>query len=283
MSTISNIKNFRKELRIIAKGHRVELLGILNTTPDSFYDGGKNQSYKTAVESGLQMIRDGAFIIDIGGQSSRPGAPAISASEEWNRVEPVIKGILDSVPEAFISIDTYRSEVARKAVENGAVLVNDISAGSIDPHMFTTVASLNVPYVLMHMQGTPKNMQSSPQYDDVVNNVKEFFREKLSELDNLGVEDVVVDPGFGFGKTLEHNYTLLNRLEEFNEFGRTVLAGISRKSMIYKALDNTPKDALNGTTALNMASALKGAKLLRVHDIKEAREVSLLHNHLCNS
>ena len=134
----------------------------------------------------------------------------------------------------------------------------------------------------MHMQGTPENMQSSPQYDDVVNNVKEFFREKLSELDNLGVEDVVLDPGFGFGKTLEHNYTLLNRLEEFNEFGRTVLAGISRKSMIYKALDNTPKDALNGTTALNMASALKGAKLLRVHDIKEG-EVSLLHNHLCNS
>ena len=283
MSTISNIKNFRKELRIIAKGHRVELLGILNTTPDSFYDGGKNQSYKTAVESGLQMIRDGAFIIDIGGQSSRPGAPAISASEEWNRVEPVIKGILDSAPEAFISIDTYRSEVARKAVENGAVLVNDISAGSIDPHMFTTVASLNVPYVLMHMQGTPKNMQSSPQYDDVVNNVKEFFREKLSELDNLGVEDVVVDPGFGFGKTLEHNYTLLNRLEEFNEFGRTVLAGISRKSMIYNGLDNNRKDALIGTTSLNMASALKGAKLLRVHDIKEAREVSLLHNHLCNS
>ncbi len=283
MSTISNIENFRKELRIIAKGNRIELLGILNTTPDSFYDGGKNQSYKTAVKSGLQMIRDGAFIIDIGGQSSRPGAHVISASQEWNRVEPVIKGILDSSPEAFISIDTYRSEVARKAIENGVVLVNDISAGNIDPQMFTTVASLNVPYVLMHMQGTPENMQTSPQYDDVVSNVKEFFRLKISKLDKLGVDDVMLDPGFGFGKTIEHNYTLLNRLDEFNEFGRIVLSGISRKSMIYKALDNTPKEALNGTTALNMALALKGVKLLRVHDIKEAREVSLLHNHLCNS
>ena len=281
MTTNSNIQNFLQELRTIAKANRVELLGILNTTPDSFFDGGKNYSPQSAIESGLQMIRDGAFMIDIGGQSSRPGAPSISAEEEWSRVEPVINGILKELPEAFISIDTYRSEVARKAVEAGAVLVNDISAGSIDCDMISTVAELQVPYVLMHMQGTPETMQENPEYEDVVAEVKSFFSDKLRELESHGVEDVVLDLGFGFGKTQEHNFELLRRMGEFTSFEKPLLAGVSRKSMIYKTLDSTPAEALNGTTALNMISAVNGACLLRVHDIAEAREVSILHHHLC--
>ncbi|MBM55713.1 MAG: dihydropteroate synthase [Euryarchaeota archaeon] len=281
MTTNSNIQNFLQELRTIAKANRVELLGILNTTPDSFFDGGKNHSPKSAIESGLQMIRDGAFILDIGGQSSRPGAPSISANEEWSRVEPVIEGILKVHPQAFISIDTYRSEVARKAVDAGAVMVNDISAGSIDGNMFRTVAELQVPYILMHMQGTPETMQENPEYEDVVAEVKSFFRDKLKELESHGIEDVVLDLGFGFGKTQEHNFELLRRMGEFTTFEKPILAGVSRKSMIYKTLDSTPAEALNGTTALNMISAVNGACLLRVHDIAEAREVSILHNHIC--
>jgi len=281
MTTNSNIQKFRKELRTIAKANRVELLGILNATPDSFYDGGENFAPAKAITTGLQMIRDGAFIIDIGGQSSRPGAHTISHEEEWSRVEPVISGILQENPNAFISIDTYRSEVARKAIKAGAVLVNDISAGSIDSNMFNTVAELNAPYVLMHMLGTPENMQNNPNYSDVVEDVKKFFRYKLNTLKQLGVEDVIIDPGFGFGKTLEHNYKLLRRLEEFEEFGAPILSGVSRKSMIYKALNCSPNDALNGTTALNMISVNNGACLLRVHDIAEAKEVSILHNNLC--
>ena len=281
MTTNSNIQKFRKELQTIAKSNRVELLGILNTTPDSFYDGGENYAPDKAIATGLQMIRDGAFMIDVGGQSSRPGAPAISYEEEWSRVEPVISGILQENTNAFISIDTYRSEVARKAIEAGVVLVNDISAGSIDNNMFNTVAELKTPYVLMHMLGTPENMQNKPNYSDVVEDVKKFFRSKINTLKQLGVEDVIIDPGFGFGKTLEHNYELLRRLGEFEEFGAPILSGVSRKSMIYKALDCSPNAALNGTTALNMISANNGSSLLRVHDISEAKEVSILYNHLC--
>tara|TARA_B100000683_G_C12457046_1_gene542487 strand:- start:370 stop:1149 length:780 start_codon:yes stop_codon:yes gene_type:complete len=259
------------------------LLGVLNATPDSFYDGGENFAPNQAIATGLQMISDGAFIIDVGGQSSRPGATTISHEEEWSRVEPVISGILKENPNAFISIDTYRSEVARKAVKAGAVLVNDISAGTIDCKMFNTVAELNVPYVLMHMLGTPENMQNNPNYSDVVKDVKNFFQSKLNTLKTLGIEDVIIDPGFGFGKTLKHNFELLRRLKEFEEFGTPILSGVSRKSMIYRALECSPNDALNGTTALNMISAINGSCLLRVHDIAEAREVSILHKHLCKS
>ena len=229
MTTNSNIQKFRKELRTIANANRVGLLGILNTTPDSFYDGGDNYSPRDAVNAGLQMIRDGAFIIDIGGQSSRPGSPSISSEEEWLRVEPVIKGILKSEPTAYISIDTYISEVAKRAVEAGAVLVNDISAGSIDSLMLSTVAELRVPYVLMHMLGTPENMQENPVYDDVVEDVKAFFSTKLDELEKLGVEDVILDPGFGFGKTLDDNYKILKSLNEFKSFDLPILSGVSRK------------------------------------------------------
>ncbi len=283
MTSNSKIQKFRKELRTIAKAHRVELLGVLNATPDSFYDGGENFAPNKAIATGLQMISDGAFIIDVGGQSSRPGATTISHEEEWSRVEPVISGILKENPNAFISIDTYRSEVARKAVKAGAVLVNDISAGTIDCRMFNTVAELNVPYVLMHMLGTPENMQNNPNYSDVVKDVKNFFQSKLNTLKTLGIEDVIIDPGFGFGKTLKHNFELLRRLKEFEEFGTPILSGVSRKSMIYRALECSPNDALNGTTALNMISAINGSCLLRVHDIAEAREVSILHKHLCKS
>ena len=282
MTTNSNIQKFLKELRTIANANRVELLGILNTTPDSFYDGGQNFSYDNAIQAGLQMIRDGAFIIDIGGQSSRPGATSISVEEEWSRVEPVIHGILKESSESFISIDTYNSVVARRAVKAGAVLVNDISAGSIDPLMFSTVSELGAPYVLMHMKGTPETMQDNPTYSNVVEEVREFFSIKLAELEKIGVENVILDPGFGFGKTLEDNYKILNSLNSFKEFEKPILSGISRKSMIYKALECEASDTLNGTTALNMISAVNGACLLRVHDIAEAREVSILHNHLCN-
>ena len=280
MTSNSNTLKFRKELRTIAKANRCQLLGILNTTPDSFFDGGKNFSPETAVSAGLQMIKDGAFIIDVGGASSRPGAETLSPEDEWQRVKPVIEGILNENPEAYISIDTYYSLVARNAVKAGAVMINDISAGSIDPQMFQTVAELNVPYVLMHMKGTPANMQDNPTYSNVVEEVYSFFESKLEELKKLGVDDVVLDPGFGFGKTLDDNYTLLNNLDKFSDLGSIILSGISRKSMIYKALDCTAQEALNGTTALNMISLKNGAQLLRVHDIAEANEVIKLHNLL---
>ena len=282
MTTNLNIQKFRKELRTIANTNSVELLGILNITPDSFYDGGVYLSPNDAVIAGLQMIRDGAFIIDIGGQSSKPGAPTVSSDEEWLRIEPVIKGILKRKPEAFISVDTFWSDVAMKAVDAGAVLINDISAGQIDPKMFQSIADLKVPYVLMHMQGTPATMQEKPSYIDVVEDVKSFFAKKLLELDSLGVEDVILDPGFGFGKTAEDNFKLLSSLSKFKSFDKPILSGVSRKSMIYKTLECKASQALNGTTALNMISAVNGACLLRVHDIAEAREVSILYNHLFN-
>jgi len=283
MTTNLNIQKFREELRRIVKAREVRLLGILNCTPDSFYDGGKNVTSDKAIASGLKMLEDGAFILDIGGQSSRPGAIDISAEEEWSRVRPVIEGVLSARPNAFISIDTYRSSVAKRAIELGAVLVNDISAGSLDPELIPTVAAHNVPYVLMHMKGSPQTMQKNPEYSDVVEEVSTFFKDQISRLRTLGIEDIILDPGFGFGKNLQDNYRLLNNLESFNSFGLPVLVGISRKSMISKALNCEPSESLNGTSALNSIALQNGALLLRVHDISEAREVSLLHNHLCNS
>jgi dihydropteroate synthase len=256
-------------------------MGILNVTPDSFYDGGINFSVETAVAAGLKMKRDGADIVDIGGASSRPGAQSVSASEEWSRVEPVLNGLLDSAPEMNISIDTYRAEVARKAVKAGAVLINDISAGSLDPELLYAVGEANVPYVLMHMRGRPDNMQIDPRYGDVVSEVKAWFKMKISELSQAGVKDVILDPGFGFGKRQEDNYALLNNLCEFSELDLPVLVGTSRKSMIYNALDCQPSEALNGTTATHAWALERGASLLRVHDVREAREVVVLHHHLC--
>ena len=281
MRDITYIDKFREGLRNFHKSADVGIMGILNVTPDSFYDGGINFSVKTAIASGLKMKRDGADIVDIGGASSRPGAQSVSASEEWSRVEPVLNGLLDSAPEMNISIDTYRAEVARKAVKAGAVLINDISAGSLDPELLYAVGEANVPYVLMHMRGRPDNMQIDPRYGDVVSEVKAWFKMKISELSQAGVKDVILDPGFGFGKRQEDNYALLNNLCEFSELDLPVLVGTSRKSMIYNALDCQPSEALNGTTATHAWALERGASLLRVHDVREAREVVVLHHHLC--
>ena len=281
MRDITYIDKFREGLRNFHKSADVGIMGILNVTPDSFYDGGINFSVETAVAAGLKMKRDGADIVDIGGASSRPGAQSVSASEEWSRVEPVLNGLLDSAPEMNISIDTYRAEVARKAVKAGAVLINDISAGSLDPELLYAVGEANVPYVLMHMRGRPDNMQIDPRYGDVVSEVKAWFKMKISELSQAGVKDVILDPGFGFGKRQEDNYALLNNLCEFSELDLPVLVGTSRKSMIYNALDCQPSEALNGTTATHAWALERGASLLRVHDVREAREVVALHHHLC--
>ena len=281
MRDITYIDKFREGLRNFHKSADVGIMGILNVTPDSFYDGGINFSVETAVAAGLKMKRDGADIVDIGGASSRPGAQSVSASEEWSRVEPVLNGLLDSAPEMNISIDTYRAEVARKAVEAGAVLINDISAGSLDPELLYAAGEADVPYVLMHMRGRPDNMQIDPRYGDVVSEVKAWFKMKISELSQAGVKDVILDPGFGFGKRQEDNYALLNNLCEFSELDLPVLVGTSRKSMIYNALDCQPSEALNGTTATHAWALERGASLLRVHDVREAREVVVLHHHLC--
>ena len=259
------------------------LLGILNITPDSFYDGGKKTSTKQAIDSAENMLSNGANIIDIGGQSSRPGAETIDEKTEWSRVEPIIKGVLDKNPETFISIDTYRAFVADKALENGAVLVNDISAGKIDPELHNVVASHKAPYVLMHMQGTPEDMQNNPSYEDPTAEVLKFFKDQTAHLNSLGINDIVLDPGFGFGKRISDNYNLLKNLNSFTSLGYPVLAGLSRKSMIYKVLGGTPSDALNGTTALNAIALQNGASLLRVHDIAEAKEVIKLQTQLTAS
>ncbi len=253
-------------------------MGILNITDDSFYDGGRHMSLDSALHRATIMLSEGASIIDVGGMSSRPGAEAISEKEEMERIIPVISVLRDKLQEAIISVDTYRSAVAREAVNAGASIINDISAGSFDKEMFQTIAQLQVPYILMHMKGSPVNMQLNPEYSDVTLNILDFFIEKVGQLRELGVKDIVIDPGFGFGKTIEHNYRLLNLLHVFKITGLPILVGISRKSMIYKVLENTAQEALNGTSALHMFALQQGASILRAHDVKEAREVvSLFH------
>lgn len=253
---------------------RPQVMGILNITPDSFFDGGKYGNEHAVLLQAEKMLQEGASILDIGGASSRPGAVEVPELEEMERVVPAITAILEKFPEAILSIDTWRASVANAAIKAGASIVNDISAGSLDPKMFQTVAGLGVPYILMHMQGTPGTMQQSPHYEDVVTEVLDFFIHKVAALRALGVKDIVLDPGFGFGKTVEHNYTLLKRMETFrNVLELPVLAGISRKSMICKPLGIPPAEALNGTTALHIVALQQGASILRVHDVKEAREV----------
>lgn len=249
-----------------------QVMGIINVTPDSFYDGGMLKNEKDILVIAEKMLKEGAAIIDTGGMSTRPGAETISEEEELKRVIPAIEIIHKNFPEAIISIDTFRSKVAEQAVNSGASTINDISAGRFDENLFATVANLKVPYVLMHMQGTPQTMQRDPEYRDVVREVFEFLKEKILQLNQLGIHDIIVDPGFGFGKTVEHNFQLLDHLDVFKIFGLPVLAGLSRKSMVCKVLKVNPDEALNGTTALNTIALSKGAKLLRVHDVKEARE-----------
>ena len=254
------------------------VMGILNVTPDSFYDGGKHTDKTSILGQVEQMLTQGATFIDVGGYSSRPGASHVTETEELDRVLPVIEAITQHFPEALISVDTFRSEVARTAVESGAAMINDISAGEMDATMFETIARLNVPYIAMHMQGTPQHMQDAPTYSHVVHEVRSYLSEKIARARSLKIKDIMVDVGFGFGKTLTHNYELLKHLSRFEALDAPILVGISRKSMIYKLLKTSPEHSLNGTTALNTVALLKGAHILRVHDVKEAIEcVSLVH------
>ena len=256
------------------------IMGILNITPDSFFDGGKYNQESSILAQTEKMLQEGASIIDVGGMSSRPGAEVISVEEELQRVIPVIKSIHHNFPEALISIDTVQSRVAIESITAGAHIVNDISAARIDPQMYSTVAKLGVPYILMHMQGKPNNMQNAPNYDDVVQQVLDFLIKEVGKLRALGVKDILLDPGFGFGKTVDHNYELLKKLSTLKIIGLPILAGISRKSMICKVLKVNPDKALNGTTALNMIALQQGASILRVHDVKEARETIHLWQQL---
>ena len=249
-----------------------KVMGILNLTPDSFYDGGRNSSEKDYLLHAEKMLKEGADFIDVGAYSSRPGAVDISEVEELSRLVPVVQLLLKEFPEALLSIDTFRSEVARQAVENGAAIINDISGGSLDPEMLKTVAELQVPYILMHMRGNPKNMKDLNQYDDLAKDLLFYFSEKISEARDLGINDLIIDPGFGFSKNIAQNFELMSKLELFKNLNLPLLSGISRKSLIYKTFHTTPNEALNGTTVLNTISLLKGAHILRVHDVKEAVE-----------
>ncbi len=248
-------------------------MGILNVTPDSFYDGGKYNNLSTILNRAEKMLTEGATIIDIGGMSSRPGAKEVPVNEELKRSIPAVKAIRKEFPEAYISIDTVWAEVARQAIDAGADMVNDISSGSMDKSLIPTVGQLGVPYILMHIQGKPQTMQNNPQYDNVITDILDFFIQKTDELRQHGIHDMIIDPGFGFGKTVEHNYTILRQMSDFQILNLPVLVGISRKSMIYKVLDTTPDKALNGTTALHVIALQNGAKILRVHDVREAVEV----------
>ncbi|MCC7506022.1 MAG: dihydropteroate synthase [Saprospiraceae bacterium] len=250
------------------------VMGILNVTPDSFFDGGRHEDPDHAFRQAEKMIREGARIIDVGGASSRPGADTVPEEEELRRVVPLVSQLAAAFPEIVVSVDTWRASVAREAAAAGAGILNDISAGCMDDNLYPEVAKSGLPYVLMHMQGTPATMQQAPVYDDVVTEVLDFFIAETGRLRTLGVTDIVLDPGFGFGKTVEHNYRLLNHLSLFSSVtGLPVLAGLSRKSMICKVLKVNPAQALNGTTALHMVALQQGAKILRVHDVKEAVEV----------
>ena len=250
-----------------------QVMGILNVTPDSFYAGSRSETEKDITRHLHQIIDEGASIIDIGGYSSRPNAEHISMEEEMSRLRNGLGIIRKHFPNAIVSVDTFRTDVAKMCVEEyGVSIINDISAGKMDKEMFSTIAKLGIPYIIMHMKGTPQDMQTNPQYDHFLKEVFYYFSEKVQKLRDLGVKDIIIDPGFGFGKTLEHNYELMNHLNEFSLFELPLLVGVSRKSMIYKLLETTPEKALNGTTALHTIALLKGANILRVHDVKEAAE-----------
>jgi dihydropteroate synthase len=256
------------------------VMGILNVTPDSFYDGGTNLIPEKIVEKVNNMEYNGAQIIDIGGYSTRPGAQPISEEEELKRVLPIVKLIHSNFKGLTISIDTFRSGIAEKCIDAGASIINDISGGTLDKNMFSCVANLKVPYLLMHIKGKPETMQINPSYKNVTKEVLCYFEEKINVLNQLGLKDIILDPGFGFGKTVAHNYELLTNLKELKSFGLPILTGFSRKSMINKILKTTPEEALNGTTVLNTIALTKGANILRVHDVKEATECVQLFNQL---
>ena len=272
-------------MTINCKGNLIDLtspkvMGILNVTPNSFFDGGKYTDENSVLQQVEKMLVDGATFIDVGAYSSKPNAEFVSEDEEISRLIPVIELILKNFPETLISVDTFRATVAKKAIENGACIINDISAGSLDENMIQTVAKLQVPYIMMHMKGNPQTMQSLAQYENIVKEMLFYFSEKVAQARSFGINDLIIDPGFGFAKTLEQNFEVMNKLELFQMLELPLLVGVSRKSMIYKTLETSAEFALNGTTVLNTIALQKGAKILRVHDVKEAMECVKLHNKL---
>jgi dihydropteroate synthase len=270
---------------INCKGELIDLsipkvMGILNVTPNSFFDGGKYKNEQEIILQVEKMLAEGADFIDIGAYSSKPSAEFVTEQEETERIVPVIELILKHFPNALLSIDTFRAEVAKASIESGSAIINDISAGELDDKMFDVIAKYNVPYTMMHMRGNPQTMQSLTQYDDIVKEMLFYFSEKVQKARSMGINDLILDPGFGFAKTTDQNYEVMQKMELFNLLELPVLAGISRKSMIYKTLNSTPQEALNGTTFLNTIALTKGAKILRVHDVKEAVECVTLFNKI---
>jgi dihydropteroate synthase len=264
-------------MTINCKGQFIDLstpkiMGILNVTPNSFYDGGKFTLSENGLSQVGKMLDEGAIFIDIGAYSSKPNAEFVSEEEERNRILPVVQGILNQFPDALLSIDTFRSGIAAVCIDNGAAIINDISAGNLDEKMMEVIAKYNVPYIMMHMRGTPQTMQSQTNYENIIKEMLFYFSEKVNKARSLGINDLIVDPGFGFAKTLEQNYEVLQNFELFQMLDLPLLAGISRKSMVYKPLGLTSNEALNGTTVLNTIAVSKGANILRVHDVKEAVE-----------
>ncbi len=276
-----------RKLTLNSKGKLIDLssplvMAILNITPDSFYAKSRIHLLDEALRKVETMLKDGATIIDLGAYSSRPGAVDISVDEELSRLIPVVRAIVKQFPDTILSIDTFRAKVAEEAIETGAHIINDISTGNLDDQMFATVAKLKVPYIMMHMKDTPQTMQQDPTYAHVVNEIFTYFNEKIAALKSLGVSDIIIDPGFGFAKTISHNYQVLQQLATFNIFQLPILVGFSRKSMITKVLDIKAAEALNGTSILNTAALLNGANLLRVHDVKEAVECIKLTEKIRN-
>jgi dihydropteroate synthase len=287
LSTTSTL--FSREFSLNLNGRRVPIhqpliMGIINVTPDSFYHKSRIPEPADAAEMAKDMILQGADILDIGAVSSRPGAEDISEEEELKRLAPVIEAIRQEVPDCILSVDTWRSGIVRRIHHQFRIdMVNDITAGLRDPAIFNSVADLGLPYVMMHMRGTPLNMQEEPTYKDVVDDILQFFGERLHKLKKMGVNDIIVDPGFGFGKTVEQNYQLLRELDSFQILELPVMVGVSRKSMIYNSLNCTPEEALNGTTAVHMAALMKGASMLRVHDVQAAAETVKIFQQIVNS
>jgi len=270
---------------INCKGELIDLsipkvMGILNVTPNSFFDGGKYKNENEIISQVDKMLSEGATFIDIGAYSSKPSAEFVTEQEEIDRIVPAIELILKHFPEALLSIDTFRASVAKASIESGAAIINDIAAGELDDKMFDVIAKYNVPYIMMHMRGNPQTMQSLTQYEDIVKEMLFYFSEKVRKARSVGINDLILDPGFGFAKTTDQNYEVLQKMELFNVLELPVLAGVSRKSMIYKTIGNTAQEALNGTTVLNTIALTKGAKILRVHDVKEAVECVTLMNKI---
>ena len=269
-------------MHINCKGHLIDLttpriMGILNVTPDSFYDGGVYKSDVDILQQVEKMLSEGATFIDVGAYSSRPNAEHISETEELSRLLPIIQLLVKEFPSIVLSIDTFRSQIAHEAIGAGASLINDISGGNLDDNMFSTIAKLQVPYIMMHMVGRPQNMQSKVTYDDLLKDIILYFSKKIFKLRQLGVNDLIIDPGFGFSKTLDQNFELLQKMQLLNTFKLPILAGLSRKSMLYNILNTSPDKALNATTAANMIALNQGATILRVHDVKEAKEAIMIY------